>query len=164
MAIHTPDPTFTVGLEEEYLLVDRETRDLVREPPPTLLAECERRLEGQVSPEFLRSQIEVQTRVFRTVGEARADLARLRRTVVEVAAAHGLADQRRRQAGRIAGAQRYEEQPAHHGEDDQRQQIIAALEGPSRLRFSGHAYSSFRGCASERRLMPCSSRRTRILR
>ena len=54
-----------------------------------MLAECERRLEGQVTPEFLRSQIEVQTRVCRTVGEARADLARLRRTVVEVASAHG---------------------------------------------------------------------------
>jgi glutamate---cysteine ligase / carboxylate-amine ligase len=85
------DPTFTVGMEEEYLLVDRATRDLVRDPPPTLLAECERRLEGQVSPEFLRAQIEVQTRPFLTVPEARADLARLRRTVIEVAAEHGMA-------------------------------------------------------------------------
>ena len=84
------DPAFTIGIEEEYLLVDRETRDLAREPPPSMLAECERRLEGQVSPEFLRSQIEVQTRICRTVGEARAELARLRRTVVEVASAHGL--------------------------------------------------------------------------
>jgi glutamate---cysteine ligase / carboxylate-amine ligase len=90
MAIRTPDPTFTIGLEEEYLLVDRETRDLAGEPPPAMLAECERRLEGQVSPEFLRSQIEVQTRVCRNVGEARMDLARLRRTVVEVANAHDL--------------------------------------------------------------------------
>jgi carboxylate-amine ligase len=91
MAVRTPDPTFTIGLEEEYLLVDRATRELVREPPASMLTECERRLEGQVSPEFLRSQIEVQTRVCRTVGEARADLARLRRTVADVAAPHGLA-------------------------------------------------------------------------
>ncbi|MGQ0664839.1 MAG: carboxylate-amine ligase [Pseudomonadota bacterium] len=85
------EPSFTVGIEEEYLLVDRATRDLVREPPPDFLAECERRLAGQVSPEFLRSQIEVQTRVWRTVGEARADLKRLRRTVADVASLHGLA-------------------------------------------------------------------------
>ncbi|MBI3451335.1 MAG: carboxylate-amine ligase [Rhodospirillales bacterium] len=85
------EPSFTVGIEEEYLLVDRASRELVGEPPPSMLAECEKRLEGQVSPEFLRSQIEVQTRVCRTVGEARADLVRLRRTVAEVAAAHGLA-------------------------------------------------------------------------
>ncbi len=86
-----PDPSFTIGIEEEYLLVDRATRDLVQDAPAAMLEECERRLEGQVSPEFLRSQIEVQTRVCRTVGEARADLARLRRTVAEVAARHGLA-------------------------------------------------------------------------
>ena len=91
MAVRTPDPTFTIGIEEEYLLVDRATRELVREPPASMLKECEQRLEGQVSPEFLRSQIEVQTRVCRTVGEARADLARLRRTVADVAAPHGLA-------------------------------------------------------------------------
>jgi carboxylate-amine ligase len=77
------DPAFTVGLEEEYLLVDRKTRDLVREPPPSVLAECERRIQGQVSPEFLRSQIEVQTRPHARVADARADLAHLRRTVIE---------------------------------------------------------------------------------
>jgi len=85
------DPPFTVGIEEEYLLVDRASRTLVPEAPPAMLAECERRLAGQVSPEFLRSQIEVQTRPHRTVGEARTDLARLRRTIAEEAARHGLA-------------------------------------------------------------------------
>ncbi len=91
MSARPPDPSFTIGLEEEYLLVDRTTRDLVREPPAAMLAECERRLEGQVSPEFMRSQIEVQTRVCRSVDEARADLARLRHVVAEIATAHGLA-------------------------------------------------------------------------
>ncbi len=85
------DPSFTVGIEEEYLLVDRKTRELAQEPPADMLAKCEALLEGQVSPEFLRSQIEVQTRVCKTVAEARADLARLRRTVAAVAADHGLA-------------------------------------------------------------------------
>ena len=90
------DPSFTVGIEEEYLLVDRRTGALAIDPPEEMLAECERRLAaqgqaGQVTPEFLRAQIEVQTRVCRSVAEARADLALLRRTVAEVAGSYGLA-------------------------------------------------------------------------
>ena len=85
------EPAFTVGVEEEYHLVDRSTRDLVAEPPAGMLVECQRLLEGQVNPEFLRSQIEVGTRVCRSMAEVRDDLARLRRAVVEVAARYGLA-------------------------------------------------------------------------
>jgi glutamate---cysteine ligase / carboxylate-amine ligase len=84
------EPAFTIGIEEEYHLVDRATRDLKSEPPGDLLAECRNRLEG-VSPEFLKSQIEVATPVRNTLADARADLARLRRTVAEVAGGHGLA-------------------------------------------------------------------------
>lgn len=84
-------PPFTIGMEEEYLLVDRVTRDLAPDPPPEMMQECEALLEGQVMPEFLRAQIEVATRPCATMREARADLARLRRTVAEVAARHGLA-------------------------------------------------------------------------
>ena len=84
------EPSFTVGIEEEYLLVDAATRDLIHEAPPTMLAECEALLEGQVAPEFLQCQIEVGTRVCATVGEARADLERLRSTVAAVARSHGL--------------------------------------------------------------------------
>ncbi len=86
----TQEPSLTIGLEEEYFLVDPATGALVAEPPPELLAECERRLDGRAGPEFLRAQIEVQTGVCRTVGEARADLAHKRRTVAEVAAKFGL--------------------------------------------------------------------------
>ncbi len=83
------EPSFTVGIEEEYLLVDRDSRDLASDPPPTLLTECEKRLESQVSPELLRSQIEVGTRVAKTISEAHTDLAHLRRVVVDVADQHG---------------------------------------------------------------------------
>jgi carboxylate-amine ligase len=84
-------PAFTVGMEEEYLLVDRATRDLADDPPPAMMQECEALLKGQVMPEFLRAQIEVATRPCATIQEARADLAWLRRTVAEVAGKHGLA-------------------------------------------------------------------------
>jgi glutamate---cysteine ligase / carboxylate-amine ligase len=85
------EPAFTVGIEEEYLLVDRGSRDLVHDSPAGLLEECQAIHEGQVTAEFLRSQIEVGTRVCTSIAEARADLARLRRTVAEVTARHGLA-------------------------------------------------------------------------
>jgi carboxylate-amine ligase len=85
------EPEFTLGIEEEYFLVDRATRDVVDDPPPAMLADCEALLAGQVSPEFLRSQIEIGTRVCHTLAEARADLRHLRRTVAEVAARHGMA-------------------------------------------------------------------------
>jgi carboxylate-amine ligase len=85
------EPSFTLGIEEEYLLVDMESRDLAPEPPPALLAKCEEALRGQVSPEFLRSQIEVGTRVCRSLQEARDELIHLRRTVGAIAGEFGLA-------------------------------------------------------------------------
>ncbi|MDX1710526.1 MAG: carboxylate-amine ligase [Rhodovibrionaceae bacterium] len=84
------EPSFTIGIEEEYLVVDPESRDLVSELPASLMEECERRLEGQVTSEFLRSQIEIGTRVCNSIREAREELAHLRRTVIEVTEDHGL--------------------------------------------------------------------------
>ena len=84
-------PPFTVGVEEEYYLVDRGTGDLVPEAPEGLIAECERRLPGQVSPEFLQAQIEVGTRVCVGIDEVRGELVRLRGEIADVAAGHGLA-------------------------------------------------------------------------
>lgn len=84
------EPSFTIGIEEEYLLVSRETRALA-EQPQTMLEECDAKLSGRFSPEFLRSQIEVGTAVHDTISGARADLAQLRATVADVATAHDLA-------------------------------------------------------------------------
>jgi carboxylate-amine ligase len=84
------EPAFTIGIEEEYLLVNRETRDLASDPPEQVLYDCESILKGQVTPEFLRSQIEVGTKVCRTVKEAAADLKHLRKTIIGVAANYGL--------------------------------------------------------------------------
>ncbi len=89
MAIREPE--LTIGIEEEYLLVDRASRDLAADPPAAMLAECEGLLDDQVRPELMRAQIEVGTRPCNNVREARADLARLRATDAEVADRHGLA-------------------------------------------------------------------------
>ncbi len=85
-------PSFTLGIEEEYLLVDRDSRDLVTTMPASMLEECaDRCRDQQVSPELLRSQIEVGTRVCNNMAEARQSLSELRNVVAEVAASHGLA-------------------------------------------------------------------------
>jgi carboxylate-amine ligase len=87
----TNEPSFTLGVEEEYLLVDKQTRALVIDPPETLMAEAEEKCGAQVTSELLRSQIEVGTKVCKNIQEAHEDLARLRRNVIEVADHHGLA-------------------------------------------------------------------------
>ncbi|MBT8103215.1 MAG: carboxylate-amine ligase, partial [Gammaproteobacteria bacterium] len=84
-------PTFTIGVEEEYLLVDKESRALVVDPPKTLMAEAEEMCGPQVTAELLQSQIEIGTKVCRNVQEVHEDLAHLRRSVIEVAGRHGLA-------------------------------------------------------------------------
>ena len=83
-------PAFTIGIEEEYLLIDPVTRDLVRDPGDEVWAVFREVLGTQVSPEFLKAQIEVGTTICRTVGEARSDLAGLRRQLVGVAEEHGM--------------------------------------------------------------------------
>ena len=85
------EPSFTLGIEEEYLLVERAGRELVVDPPEALMAECERRLEGRVSPEFLQSQIEVGTAKHARLKTAATELRLLRATVAEVAEGFGLA-------------------------------------------------------------------------
>jgi len=88
MAITHPD--FTIGIEEEYLLVDLDS--LALSPAPEALMEaCKNDLEDQVSPEFLNCQIEIGSKPCATVAEAREDLRRLRSTVATHAKAHNLA-------------------------------------------------------------------------
>ena len=85
------EPSFTIGIEEEYLLVDPETRNLADDPPATILEECRKRIGDQVTPEFLRSQIEVGTKVCSSIAEATEELRTLRRCIRDVAENHGLA-------------------------------------------------------------------------
>jgi carboxylate-amine ligase len=85
------EPSYTIGIEEEYFIVDRETRDLVPDMPDGLLAACEEIAEGMVSPEFIRSQIEVGTPVSGSVKEVRSHLAQLRTDVSNVVSEYGLA-------------------------------------------------------------------------
>ncbi|TYC65848.1 carboxylate-amine ligase [Stappia sp. BW2] len=85
------EPSFTIGVEEEYLLVDKSTRKLASSPPPELFKACESALEGRVSPEFLKCQIEVGTPVCSSLQEVRSELGFLRKTIADEAAAFDLA-------------------------------------------------------------------------
>ena len=114
-----PEPSFTIGIEEEYLLVDIETRDLVSDPPPELMAKCEAALpKGQVSPEFLQSQIEIGTPVCKSVPEARKELRHLRKTIAEVAGEYGFAPM-------AASTHPFAKWTAQHHTDKQRYHEIA---------------------------------------
>jgi carboxylate-amine ligase len=85
------EPAFTLGIEEEYLLVDRASRDLVADPSPALFEEAQDALGLHVSPEFMRSQIEIGTGICTNLAEARSQLKRFRGTLADVTAKHGLA-------------------------------------------------------------------------
>lgn len=84
-------PTLTIGIEEEYLLVDKKSRDVVADPPDALMKRCVKALGKQATNEFLRSQVEVGTKVCHSIEEAREDLKRLRLTVAAIADDFGIA-------------------------------------------------------------------------
>jgi carboxylate-amine ligase len=84
-------PAFTIGIEEEYLVVDRETRNLIKAPPKEMWDRLNEVLGSNVTHEFLKAQIEVGTKVCANVKEARNDLSRLRRGLSDVVTEYGAA-------------------------------------------------------------------------
>lgn len=83
------EPDFTIGIEEEYLLVDRDSLALAP-APEGLLEACQAELGSQIAPEYLNCQIEIGSKVCGNIQEAREDLKRLRSTVADVAARYNL--------------------------------------------------------------------------
>ncbi|MGI9246689.1 MAG: carboxylate-amine ligase [Steroidobacteraceae bacterium] len=84
-------PPLTLGLEEEFLLVDCRTRAVANDPPRELFDALHERTDGRAFPEFLRSQVEIATPICSSVAAARDSLVGLRRVLVEESARHGLA-------------------------------------------------------------------------
>lgn len=83
-------PSFSIGIEEEYLLIDPVTRNLVTEPPPGLWSDAVERLGTSIMPELLRAQVEVATRPHDDVVALTEDLHHLRRTVRDLTTDHGI--------------------------------------------------------------------------
>jgi carboxylate-amine ligase len=86
-----PQEWFTLGVEEEYLLVDCASKALVADPPEAIFASARRAVGTQVSREMMRSQIEVATRKHGSVADIRADLRQLRRSIATIAKPFGIA-------------------------------------------------------------------------
>jgi glutamate---cysteine ligase / carboxylate-amine ligase len=83
-------PALTVGVEEEYMLLDPSTFDLVPRVEPLLGAERGGEFAELVSPELFESLIEFHTPVCRDVPDAGRELARLRGHAMAAAAAQGV--------------------------------------------------------------------------
>lgn len=85
------EPSWTLGIEEEYFLVEQESGALITKRPPGLIEKVMELRHGFVSKELLSSQIEVATVVCRDVKYLRADIGLLRMAVTEAANEYGLA-------------------------------------------------------------------------
>ncbi|HEY9507155.1 MAG TPA: carboxylate-amine ligase [Gemmatimonadales bacterium] len=81
-------PSLTLGVEEEYQIIDPKTRELTSYI--TQILEADHRFLEQVKPELHQSIVEVGTKVCRTPAEVRAELVDLRGAVIELAARNGL--------------------------------------------------------------------------
>jgi carboxylate-amine ligase len=81
-----PDTALTIGVEEEFHVIDLETRELVPRAGELL----DRLPAGSYTAEFHRSVVETNSAVCRTLDDLRAELVRLRRRAVTTADAVGL--------------------------------------------------------------------------
>jgi glutamate---cysteine ligase / carboxylate-amine ligase len=87
MEHHFTGPSFTIGIEEELMIVDRETYNLVNAIESLL----EETTEGEIKPELMESVLEISTKPCRDTVEAGAQLRALRAQVRSKAAERGLA-------------------------------------------------------------------------
>jgi len=82
-------PSLTLGIEEEYQIIDPQTREL-RSYITEILEEGRLILREQLKPELHQSIVEVGSNVCQTPAELRTELVRLRRAIMELAGKNGL--------------------------------------------------------------------------
>jgi carboxylate-amine ligase len=83
------DP-YTLGVEEEYMLLDGETFDLVQHIDTVLAAVAGHELEPVINPELMQSVLEIATPVCHTPTEVADQLRRIRTYVIDVAREQGM--------------------------------------------------------------------------
>jgi carboxylate-amine ligase len=86
-----PTPPLTLGVEEEYQLIDPGSRDLYAYITELLSQDKEAANSLDLKPEFMQSQVEVGSRVCRNIKEVRSEIIRLRRAVIDMAERNGVA-------------------------------------------------------------------------
>jgi carboxylate-amine ligase len=84
------EPTFTIGIEEEYQTIDPETRDLRSHLAAEIIAKGKTLLREQVKAEMHQSVVEVGTGVCADIKQAKRELRELRRGIIQLAHENGL--------------------------------------------------------------------------
>ena len=85
-----PTQPLTLGIEEEYQIIDPETRDLRTYISELLTQDQVRPKKLDLKPELMQSQVEVGSQICRDIKEARSEIIRLRGDVLELADESGL--------------------------------------------------------------------------
>src|ERR1700743_2681683 len=80
---------FTLGIEEEYMVVDPETREL-KSHEQKIVSEGQKIIKDKVKAEMHQAVVEVGTDICRDVDEARRDVSTLRKTISQIAGEQGL--------------------------------------------------------------------------
>jgi carboxylate-amine ligase len=81
---------YTLGVEEEYMLLDGQSFDLVQHVDTVLAAISGHELETHVNPELMQSVLEIATPVCRTAADVDRELRKLRAYVASIAAKDNL--------------------------------------------------------------------------
>lgn len=84
-----PTPSFTLGIEEEFQVVDPQSREL-KSHIHELFAEGEKRLKDEIKREMHDAVIEVGTPICQNIKEARREITRLRREIITLTGDAGL--------------------------------------------------------------------------
>ena len=80
---------FTLGIEEEYMVIDPQTREL-KSHEQKIVIEGQKMIRDKVKAEMHQAVVEVGTDICRDITEAHEDVATLRRTISQIAADQGL--------------------------------------------------------------------------
>jgi carboxylate-amine ligase len=83
-------PSFTIGIEEEYQTIDPVTRDLRSHIDSEIIEKGKTQLHEMVKPEMHQSVVEVGTGICANISEARVEVGKLRRAIIELARDNGL--------------------------------------------------------------------------
>ena len=144
-----PTPPLTLGIEEEYQIIDPESRDLYAYISELLSQDQQAAESVYLKPEFMQSQVEVGSRVCNNIHEVRSEVVRLRRAVCDMAERDGVA---------IAAASshpfaKWQEQSITDGE--RYRELLDDMQGVARrlLIFGMHVHVGFGSDPEARNLM-----------
>jgi glutamate---cysteine ligase / carboxylate-amine ligase len=144
-----PTPPLTLGIEEEYQIIDPDSRDLYAYISELLSQDQQAAESVYLKPEFMQSQVEVGSRVCKNIKEVRSEVVRLRRAVCEMAERNGVA---------IAAASthpfaKWQEQSITDGE--RYRELLDDMQGVARrlLIFGMHVHVGFGSDPDARNLM-----------